>query len=301
MKKCLLTKLNGTIEDSTLERMGFVKFLVPKTSSSVSVFFKTGNPEDIDGRYKVYISGANFSDGSNEKAVRDNVGDGYVYIIINAHPDTDAILSVPKYVAWEGDASPSDLFVPINYSSLDKYCQFKCIKFDSEEEILGIEGKELPNLNSINIVKINKGINGFTPSSLSVYKGLNKLNITGLNKTLGADAFYGRDITKDINAAPLMNDYRGLNSYLVKWPSATSVPSLHPMVGVWGTHSNLPTFGSDLENYLVNTSNCVCKDKITIYCSGELTEVGRQAIETIKSKASAAGKACKITINGTVM
>lgn len=279
MGKCLVTKLNGVVENNSLLKIGEMRIIMKRIASPsyMSQGFTVTFTEDVlleiigDG----YFTNETLSEnkGKTKKFLANQM---YSFWVSNGDyeisiPNKYAIANIYFYPMPEnGTLSEEQLYSKATDLSYFKYSKkMNAISIQSKESTGSLD--DLAECLSLSNITLSKAINIYgNISSLSKLTALKRLSLIDNQK-----------ITGDLASLPgnvFLVDAQtgGIFSWVTTRPSSANIISMR-----------LVNLGTYVDNMLINQANCTAPsdqtDK-TIQCIGTRTSASDAAVQTLQSK-----------------
>ena len=259
MKKCLITKLNGIINNDSILRVGELRLSFTPTGSSkeLSIGLESQKLSIIGNGYFTNASGLNLG-----KTIDSSVGGTTTFYV----SDGEFELSIPNKYKLYGlkvkNCSISDL-AELKYSSLFEY--FETVNFKVSGDIASLAG--MTKLNYVSLA--NTQVSGDV-ASLS---GLKNLTIL----------FAGKNNYGDVAVLSPILQFINMNKKSATWSTRPSSSTIIAMEDV--------DFGNEVDKMLQNQAQCVKPEiqneqawKRTINVIGTRTTVSDDAVAALQGK-----------------
>lgn len=279
MGKCLVTKVNGVVENNSLLKIGEMRLIMKKIASPsyMSQGFTATFTEDVlleiigDG----YFTDENLSNntGKTKKFLANQMASFWVsngdYEI--SIPNKYAIASIYFYPMPEkGTLSEEQMYSKATDLSYFKYSKkMTSVNVQSKESTGSLD--DLAECLSLTSIVLSKATNIYgNTSSLSKLAALKRLTLIDNQK-----------ITGDLASLPGKTFYidaqnGGIFSWVTTRPSSANIISMRMV--------NLGTY---VDNMLINQANCTAPSDTTdktIQCIGTRTSASDAAVQTLQSK-----------------
>lgn len=282
MKKCLITKLNGIINNDSILRVGELRLSFTPTGSSkeLSIGLESQKLSIIGNGYFTNASGLNLG-----KTIDSSVGGTTTFYV----SDGEFELSIPNKYKLYGlkvkNCSISDL-AELKYSSLFEY--FETVNFKVSGDIASLS--ELKNLT--NLALSNTQVSG----DIASLSKLKSLNILGLSSTQVSGnvaslsglknltiLFAGKNNYGDVAVLSPILQFINMNKKSATWSTRPSSSTIIAMEDV--------DFGNEVDKMLQNQAQCVKPEiqneqawKRTINVIGTRTTVSDDAVAALQGK-----------------
>lgn len=277
---CLVTKLKGTVNDSSLMALGEIDIKYKSTGKQVFRLSSTG-----DVRFIVKSGNATFigSDTTTDLGKDITVSNGE-YRTIERKDDNEVVIGIMnkynlKTFAFGDNASDYD-FSELAYSPLIDYRT-------GASQNLGLQGDILSLPNTLKRLNIYFYKNAISISSIiSKWPNLESLVLSNMNEISGN--------MKDLNSLAALKHLE-INSMVyakltMEWPSTTHRSSSLPRIEL--SSQNYPVAFStptDADNFIINMSSCPLGDESDIAYSSKCisvtsrTAASNSAVQTLIS------------------
>ena len=282
MKKCLITKLNGIINNDSILRVGELRLSFTPTGSSkeLSIGLESQKLSIIGNGYFTNASGLNLG-----KTIDSSVGGTTTFYV----SDGEFELSIPNKYKLYGlkvkNCSISDL-AELKYSSLFEY--FETVNFKVSGDIASLS--ELKNLTNLGL--LGTQVSG----DIASLAGMTKLNYVSLaNTQVSGDVaslsglknltilFAGKNNYGDVAVLSPILQFINMNKKSATWSTRPSSSTIIAMEDV--------DFGNEVDKMLQNQAQCVKPEiqneqawKRTINVIGTRTTVSDDAVAALQGK-----------------
>ena len=282
MEKCLITKLNGIINNDSILRVGELRLSFTPTGSSkeLSIGLESQKLSIIGNGYFTNASGLNLG-----KTIDSSVGGTTTFYV----SDGEFELSIPNKYKLYGlkvkNCSISDL-AELKYSSLFEY--FETVNFKVSGDIASLS--ELKNLTNLGL--LGTQVSG----DIASLAGMTKLNYVSLaNTQVSGDVaslsglknltilFAGKNNYGDVAVLSPILQFINMNKKSATWSTRPSSSTIIAMEDV--------DFGNEVDKMLQNQAQCVKPEiqneqawKRTIKVIGTRTTVSDDAVAALQGK-----------------